>query len=78
MWTNTGTPLVPFLFTLYTADYRHSDSSRPMIKFADESEITGKIKNDGDCVYVEEINSFVKWCDDNYLYLNVSKRKDVY
>ena len=35
-----------------------------MIKFADESEITGKIKNDGDCVYVEEINSFVKWCDD--------------
>ena len=46
-----------------------------MIKFADESEITGKIKNDGDCVYVEEINSFVKWCDGNYLYLNVSNTK---
>ena len=24
---------------------------------------------------MEEINSFVKWCDDNYLYLNVSKTK---
>ena len=38
-----------------------------MIKFADDSEITGKNQNDDDYVYMEEINSFVKWCDDNYL-----------
>ena len=40
VWTNTGAPqgtvLVPFLFTLYTADCRHSDSSCAMIKFADD------------------------------------------
>ena len=26
---------------------------------------------------IEEINSFVKSCDDNYLYLNVSKTKEM-
>ena len=81
MYSNTGAPqgivLAPFLFTLYTADCRHtdSDSACPMIKFADDSEMIGKINNDNDSVYIEEINSFVKWCDDNYLYLNISKQK---
>ena len=70
-----GTVLAPFLFTLYTADCRHSDSSCPMNKFADNSEITGEIKNDDDSVYMEEINSFVKWSVDNHLHLNVSKMK---
>ena len=69
-----GTVLAPFLFTLYTADCRHSDSSRPMIKFSDDSEIT--TKDEFDSVYIEEINSFVKWCNDNYLYLNVIKTKE--
>jgi len=31
-----------------------------MNKFADNSEITGEIKNDDDNVYMEEINSFAK------------------
>ena len=44
-----------------------------MIKFADDSEMIGKINNDTDSVCIEESNSFVKWCDDNYLYLNISK-----
>ena len=46
-----------------------------MINFADDSEMIVKIKvnDDDDSVYIEEINSFVKWCDDNYLYLNISK-----
>ena len=67
--SNTGEPqgtvLAPFLFTLYTADCRHTDSAGPMIKFANDSEMIGKINNDNDSVYIQEINSFVKWCDDN-------------
>ena len=44
-----------------------------MTNFADDSEIAGKIKNNDDSVYMEEIglNNFVEWCDNNYLYLNV-------
>jgi len=49
-----------------------------MIKFADDSEITGKIKNDDDFVYMEERNSFVKWYDYKYLYLNFSKMKQMH
>ena len=26
---------------------------------------------------IEAINRFVKWCDDNYLYLNISKTKEM-
>ena len=48
-----------------------------MIKLADDLEIIGNIKNDHDSVYMEEINSFVKWCDDSYLYLNVSRKKEM-
>ena len=47
------------------------------LKFADDSEITGNIKNNDDFVHLEEINNFVKCCDDNYLYLNVSKTKEM-
>ena len=47
--------------TLYTANCRNSNTSCPMIKFADDSEITGQIKNDDDSMYMEEINNFVKW-----------------
>ena len=46
-----------------------------MIEFADDSVIVGKINNDDDSVNIEEINSFVKGCGDNYLYLNIRKQK---
>lgn len=49
----------------------------PRFKFADDSEITGQTENDDDSVYIEEIYSFVKWCHDNYLYLNFSRTKEM-
>ena len=52
-----GTVFAHFLFTLYTADFRHSDSLRHMIIFADDSEITGEIRNDDGSVDSEEINN---------------------
>ena len=45
--TNTDAPqctvLAPFLFVLYTADCRCIDESCPLVKFADDTELVGKI-----------------------------------
>ena len=78
--TNTGTPqgivLAPFLLALYTADCRSTYESCPILKFADDTELVGKISNDEDAIYHKQTENFVNWCDKNYLYLNVSKTKD--
>ena len=48
----------------------------PLVKFADGTELVGKISNDEDALYHKQIEYFVNWCDKNYLYLNVSKTKE--
>ena len=81
--TNTGAPqgtvvlLAPFLFALYTADCRSIDESCPLVKFADDTELVGKISNDEDAIYHKQIENCVNVCDKNYLYLNVSKTKEM-
>ena len=72
-----GTVLAPFLFALYTADSRSIDESCPLVKFADVTELVGKISNDEDALYHKQIENFVNWCDKNYLYLNVSETKEM-
>ena len=52
------------------------------------TELVGKISNDEDALYHRQIDDedvlyhkriehFVNWCDKNYLYLNVSKTKEM-
>ena len=71
-----STVVTPFRFSLYTADCRSTNESCPLVKFADGSELVGKMNNDEDALYHKQIGNFVNWCDKFYLYLNVSKTKE--
>ena len=62
---------------MYTADCRSTDESCPLVKFAYDTELVGKISNDEDALYHKQIENFLNWCDKNYLYFNVSKTKEM-
>ena len=62
---------------MYTADCRSTDESCPVVKFTDDTELVGKICNDEDAVNHKQIETFVSWCDKIYLYLNVSKTREM-
>ena len=40
------------------------------MKFADDTELVGKISNDEDTLYHKQTENFVNWCDKILLYLN--------
>ena len=48
---------------MYIADCRSTDESCPVVKFADDIELVGKISNDEDVIYHQQIEIFVNWCD---------------
>ena len=82
--TNTGAPqgtvLSPFLFSLYTSDCRISPASGCHLqKFSDDSALVGYITEDSHRAYQQEVDLFVKWCEDkdNHLMLNISKTKEL-
>ena len=47
------------------------------MKFADDTELIGKISNNEDALYHKQIENIVNWCDKNDLYLNVSETKEM-
>ena len=65
------------LFSLYTADCRSANENCLIDKYADDTALVGQIINDDSSNYLQEINSFVNWCDQNFLELNVSKTKEM-
>ena len=80
MEINTGAPqgcvLSPFLYTVYTNNYRSHHESTSVIKFADDSSIIGLISTSVN-EYFSEVDRFIKWCDANFLSVNVNKTKEV-
>lgn len=78
--TNTGAPqgcvISPILFIIYTNDCLCAQQDCLMIKFADDTVLTGLI-TDSDANYHTAICDLVSWCDSHHLYLNTSKTKEV-
>ena len=72
-----GTVLSPFLFTLYTSDFRHNTTLCHIQKFSDDTAIVGCVSEGNDLEYREVISNFVSWCELNQLHLNTSKTKEM-
>ena len=68
----------PLYFSLlYTNDCSSKNENCILLKYADDTVIIGKIKNNDENVYRDQVNLFVNWCDDNFLNLNVKKTKEM-
>jgi hypothetical protein len=80
--TNTGAPqgcvLSPVLFTLHTSGCRATHDRCKLVKYADDTAIVCLInKREDNLFFNEEVNTFVQWCDNNHLLLNVKKTKEM-
>ena len=69
--------LTAFLYSLFTHDCVAKHNSNTIIKFADKTTVVGLNTDDDDTAYRKEVRDLAVWCQDNNLYLNVSKTKEM-
>ena len=78
---STGAPqgcvLSPVLFCLYTNDCQISSDHCNIIKYADDTVLTGFIHGNDGSAFINEVQHFVDWCKENSLVLNVDKTKEL-
>ena len=72
-----GTVLAPFLFTIYTADYKHNTNSCFLQKYSDDTAVVGLIKGGNEEEYRDTVYNFVEWSTHNNLHLNTTKTKEI-
>ena len=72
-----GTVLAPFLYAIYTADFKRNTSGCLLRKISDNTVIAGLIKGGKDEEYRSVIRDFVDRSDKNHLYLNTTKTKEM-
>ena len=51
--------------------------SNSIFKFADDTTVVGRISNNDETEYRNEIENLVNWCGNNNLSLNVNKMKEM-
>jgi hypothetical protein len=69
--------LSPFLFSVYTNDLIKIADAIEILKYADDTLIVGRISADDCQDYFDSINHVVKWCEENGLFLNENKTKEL-
>ncbi|KAI5615474.1 gastrula zinc finger protein XlCGF28.1-like [Silurus asotus] len=72
-----GCVLSLFLYSLFTPVCRPVNGSNSIIKFADDTTVIGLITNNEETAYREEIQHLATWCNNNNLFLNISKTKEL-
>lgn len=72
-----GTVRAPFLFALYTTDFRHNTDGCVLHKFSDDSAIVGLISNNDDAEYRRVTRAFVDWRRQNHFLTNTGKTKEM-
>ncbi|KAK3563855.1 hypothetical protein QTP86_002722 [Hemibagrus guttatus] len=78
---NTGIPQgcvpSPLLYSLCTHDCVPWHNSNIFIRYADDTTVVGRISNNDESTYREEIQSLSAWCSMNNLTLNATKTKEL-
>lgn len=72
-----GIVLAPFLFTLYTSDFRHNSDSCHLQRFSDDTSIIGRVSEGNDLEYKGVIADFVNWRRVSHLHIDASKTKEL-
>ncbi|CAJ1050790.1 hypothetical protein NFI96_006036 [Xyrichtys novacula] len=72
-----GTVLAPFLFTLYTSDFRYSTEPCHRQKYSDDTAIVACIRNGQEAEYRDLIRALSDWSHKNCPHFNTSKTKEM-
>ncbi|KAI3365725.1 hypothetical protein L3Q82_000691 [Scortum barcoo] len=67
----------PLLFTLLTHDCSAIHPSCLIVKFADDTAVVGRIANNDESDYRQEVEHLEGWCRQNNLCINVKKTKEM-
>ena len=69
--------LSPLLYTLFTHDCTARHDYNTIIKFADDTTVVGRITDNNETAYREEVRDLAVGGQDNNLFLNISKTKEL-
>ena len=74
---NTGAPQGCVLFILYTNSFTAGQRDCHVFKYADDTDVLGKITNSDESYYRQEVTDVVDWCTEHHLVLNTGKTKEL-